>query len=96
MKVTVNVECTPDEARSFMGLPDVKPMQERLMADLEQRLSDNIKAMQPEAMLNTWLPAGMQGAEQLQKLFWSQIQQTLSGVAATTGAMVNFTERKGE
>ena len=25
MKVTVNVECTPEEARTFLGLPDVQP-----------------------------------------------------------------------
>ena len=31
MKVTVNVECTPEEARTFLGLPDVQPMQEAVM-----------------------------------------------------------------
>ncbi len=94
MKVTVNVECTPDEARSFMGLPDVKPMQEALMADLEQRLRSNMQAMSPETMLNTWLPASLQGAEHLQKMFWGQIQQMLSGVVKTSGSMINFTEPK--
>ncbi|WP_420846806.1 DUF6489 family protein [Microvirga tunisiensis] len=28
MKITMDVECTPEEARAFLGLPDVKPMQE--------------------------------------------------------------------
>ena len=27
MKITVGIDCTPTEAREFMGLPDVKPMQ---------------------------------------------------------------------
>ena len=27
MKITVNVDCTPLEARQFMGLPNVEPMQ---------------------------------------------------------------------
>lgn len=95
MKVTVNVECTPDEARAFMGLPDVKPMQEALMKDLEDRLRSNMNAMTPEAMLHTWLPASIQGAEQLQKMFWSQIQQTMAGVASATGAaMTNMGEKK--
>jgi hypothetical protein len=83
MKVTVNVECTPDEARAFMGLPDVKPMQEALMKDLEDRLRTNMNAMTPDAMLNTWLPASIQGAEQLQKLFWSQMQQVFGGAIAS-------------
>jgi hypothetical protein len=94
MKVTVNVECTPEEARAFMGLPDVKPMQDALMADLEQRLRANMQAMSPETMLNTWLPASLQGAEQLQKMFWGQMQQMLSGAVSTAGAMMDFTERK--
>ena len=94
MKVTVNVECSPEEARAFMGLPDVQPMQAALMKDLEERLRSNISAMSPENMLTTWLPASMQGAENLQKMFWQQLQQMMSGVAGTTNAMVNFTEKK--
>ena len=34
MKVTIEIDCTPDEARVFMGLPDVKPMQAAVMASL--------------------------------------------------------------
>jgi hypothetical protein len=95
MKVTVNVECTPEEARAFMGLPDVQPMQQALMKDLEDRLRANMQAMDPETIMRTWLPASMQGAEQLQKMFWGQIQQTLSGVANVTGSMVgSLGERK--
>lgn len=83
MKVTVNVECTPEEARTFLGLPDVKPMQEALLKDLEDQLRSNIHAMSAESMMKTWLPAGMQGADNLQKMFWNQMQQALSGVMTT-------------
>jgi hypothetical protein len=94
MKVTVNVECTPEEARAFMGLPDVQPMQAALMKDLENQLRANIQSMNPDAMIKTWMPASMQGAEQLQKMFWSQLQQTMSGLTtATSKAMTNFSER---
>ncbi len=79
MKVTINVECTPEEARAFMGLPDVRPMQEALMGDLEERLRANIKAMTPEAMVNAWLPATLQGADQLNKMFWAQMQNMMPG-----------------
>jgi hypothetical protein len=76
-------------------LPDVQPMQDALMKELQQRLSSNIQAMNPETMLKTWLPAGMQGAEQMQKMFWSQVQQTMSGLTQTAStAMSNFSERK--
>lgn len=94
MKVTVNVECTPEEARTFMGLPDVQPMQKALMAELEERLRGNIQSMSPDNMVKTWLPAGMQGADQLQKMFWNQLQQMVSGVVGTTSAMVTVNDRK--
>lgn len=90
MKVTINVECSPEEARAFMGLPDVRPMQEALMKDLEDRLRTNMQAMTPEAMISTWLPASIQGAEQMQKLFWSQMQQAFGNATAMTA----FTEKK--
>jgi hypothetical protein len=72
MKITVDVDCTPEEARAFLGLPDVKPMQEALMAQVQERMAAALAAMDPETMVKTWLPAGVQGMEQLQKMFWSQ------------------------
>ena len=38
MKVTVEVDCTPEEARRFLGLPDVVPIQQAIMEKLEQRM----------------------------------------------------------
>jgi len=89
MKVTVNVECTPEEARSFLGLPDVAPMQEAVMNELQQQMLSNINAMSSESMMQTWMPQGMQGAENLQKMFWGQVQNMMSGVVDTTGSMVS-------
>jgi hypothetical protein len=94
MKVTVQVDCSPEEARTFLGLPDVQPMQEALMKELETRLKANMQAMDPEVMVKTWLPASIQSAEQLQKMFWSQVQQSLAGVANMTTSMVNLADRK--
>lgn len=73
MKITVDIDCTPEEARQFLGPPDVQPLQAALMVELEKRMRANIEQMDPETMLKTWLPAGMQGLEQMQKLFWSQL-----------------------
>ena len=73
MKVKIDIDCTPEEARSFFGLPDVKPMQDVMMKELEQRLMANVQAMDPEVMIKTWLPAGIQGWEQMQRMFWSQM-----------------------
>lgn len=71
MKVTIDIDCTPEEARTFMGLPDVQPMQQRLLGELEERLRQNVRDMEPEALMNKWLPLGMQGVENIQKAMWS-------------------------
>jgi hypothetical protein len=73
MKVTMNVDCTPEEARTFFGLPDVQPMQEHLLKEMQERLSTNLKAMDPDTMIRAWLPATMKGFEQLQDIFTSQL-----------------------
>ena len=73
MKVTVNVECTPEEARAFFGLPDVKPMQEAVMAQVQEKLMSNIQAMDPETIMRSWNSASMQGMEQLQQAFWNSL-----------------------
>jgi Family of unknown function (DUF6489) len=73
MKFKIDVDCTPEEARTFFGLPDVKPLQEALMPEVEERLRSTLKAMDPEAMLKTWLPTTLKGFEQLQEMFLSQL-----------------------
>jgi hypothetical protein len=71
MKVHVEIDCTPEEARAFFGLPDVAPMQERLMKDVEERMVAAMRSMEPDALMKTWLPASMQGLESIQKMFWN-------------------------
>ncbi len=76
MKINVTVDCTPEEARAFLGLPDVKPMQEQLMRELQERMAANIRAMEPETMLRTWLPATLKGFEQLQEILMAHMTGT--------------------
>ncbi|WP_428670681.1 DUF6489 family protein [Reyranella sp.] len=82
MKVNVEVTCTPEEARAFFGLPDLGPMQQRVLGEIEERLRSSLNAMNPETVFKTWLPASMQGVEQvqqLQQMFWSQLANIASG-----------------
>ena len=38
MKVNVEIDCTPLEARQLIGLPDVAPMQIAVMDKLQQQM----------------------------------------------------------
>lgn len=68
MKVTVEIDCTPDEARSFLGLPDVKPMQQEMMDQIRDRMMGAVHAMEPAEMMKSWMP-GAAGFEQMQDMF---------------------------
>jgi hypothetical protein len=73
MKFTANVECTPQEARAFFGLPDIAPLQQRLMEDMEARMRETMGTLDPETFLKIWMPAGVQSWQDLQKVFWAQM-----------------------
>jgi hypothetical protein len=73
MKISLDIDCTPDELRGFFGMPEIKPMQERLLKEVEERMRANLQALDPEAMLKTWLPAGLKGFEQMQEMFLNQM-----------------------
>ena len=81
MKFTIDVECTPQEARSFLGLPDVEPMQKALLVDLQKRLQANLEMVDPEALFRTWLPGATKGWEELMKTFVAP----LAGPSKETG-----------
>ena len=73
MKISLDIDCTPEELRGFFGMPDVKPMQEQLLKEVEERMRANLKALDPETLMKTWLPAGLKGFEQLQQVFFNQM-----------------------
>ena len=76
MKITINVDCTPEEARAFMGLPDVQPLQEAALKAMQDQMTETMAKMDPETVMKTLFPAGLEGLETMQKAFWSQFTGT--------------------
>jgi hypothetical protein len=79
MKVHMEIDCTPEEARAFLGLPDVRPMQEKLMREVDERTIAAMRSMDPETLMKTWLPASLEGFEQIQKMFWKAMPNAKKG-----------------
>jgi len=79
MKISIDVECSPQEARAFLGLPDVATMQDALMEKIQSQMMENLGGMDAETMFKNWMPGasnmpgGMEGLETLQKAFWAQM-----------------------
>jgi len=80
MKVNVEIDCTPLEARQFFGLPDVGPMQTAMMDKLQQQMAANIETMSPDALMKSWLSFDPKLAERFQDMFLS-----MAGLGALSG-----------
>ncbi len=65
MKFRIEVDCTPAEARAFLGLPDVAPMQQGVMKELDKRVRDNLKYIDPQEIVRLWLTSTVRGVEEV-------------------------------
>lgn len=84
MRFTVNLDCTPEEAREFFGMPDILPMQQAMMEEVSKRMSEGIQTMEPELLMKTWVPAIFQGWSQMQQNWWSQMSHLRPGQFTAT------------
>lgn len=71
MKITVDVDITPEELRSFLGLPNVEKLQEQMLSKAQDYLKDAGQsqyadlvsgAMQPLFAYQNWVQKMMTGA----------------------------------
>ncbi|MET3781404.1 hypothetical protein ABIC32_002049 [Brevundimonas sp. 1080] len=74
MKVNVEVECTPAEARAFLGLPDVTPLNDAMVAEMQKRMEANVAAMQPEELMKTWTSFGLQAQDQFRRVMEAAVK----------------------
>ncbi|HTK35988.1 MAG TPA: DUF6489 family protein [Caulobacteraceae bacterium] len=79
MKVKVEVECTPVEARAFLGLPDVTPLNDHLVSEMRKRFDANVNMMKPEELMKSWMSFGGQAQEQFMKLMGAAASAGMSG-----------------
>lgn len=68
MKVTVEIDCTPAEARAALGLPDVTALNEAMIGEMQTRMKSNMAALAPEELLKNWMTLGGLAQEHFRKL----------------------------
>jgi hypothetical protein len=74
MKVTVNIECTPEEARQFMGLPDLTPIHEAYVDRTRVAIEQGITPDAIRSLIQTWGPMGEAGFG-----LWKRLLEQMSG-----------------
>ncbi len=82
MKVTVNCECSPAEARAFLGLPDVEPLNTFMVEQMRARVEQNIHSMQPEEIMKSWSSLGITAQDQFFKMFQTAAKSSMNPFTA--------------
>lgn len=80
MKISIDVDVTPQELRTFLGLPDVQPLQEEMMENIREKMRAGAEGFDPVSLMKPFLPQNMQAMEALQKAFW----KAFTGSVATS------------
>ncbi|WP_269715136.1 DUF6489 family protein [Caulobacter sp. NIBR2454] len=81
MKVKMEFDCTPEEARAFMGLPDVTPLNEKLVAEMQARMEANMAMLAPDELMKNWMAFGAGAQDQFRKLMTAAATAGFSGTA---------------
>ncbi len=72
MRMTIDIDCTPEEARRLFGLPDVSAVNEMIVAEMNRQAKENLENLgNPETLMNQWMNAGGKGFEQFQQMMAS-------------------------
>jgi len=72
MRLTINIDCTPEEMRAFFGMPDVAPLNDMVVSEMTRRAKDQMDTLaDPERLVAQWMQMSGQGMDALQGLFTS-------------------------
>ena len=61
MRVTVDVDCTPEEARRFLGLPDLTPLHDAYVERMKAAMADQTGTEALQEMMRSWSPMNEAG-----------------------------------
>lgn len=61
MKINVEVDCTPEEARAALGLPDLTPIHDRYVALVAETMQGGASPEMLETLMRSWAPMGDAG-----------------------------------
>jgi len=74
MKVTIDIDCTPEEARRFMGLPDLAPVHEAYIEKMRSAVADGATPEMFADMMKSWGPMSEAGLG-----MWRQMLEQMGG-----------------
>ncbi len=79
MKIKFDIDVTPQELRTFFGLPDVEPLQQEMMAEIRENMRKGVAGFDPLTVMKPFLPANLQSLDGMQKAFWDAMKAATQG-----------------
>jgi len=74
MKISVDVDCTPEEARRFMGLPDLTPVHDAYVEKMQKAVTEGVSPEMFGEMMKAWGPMNEAGMN-----MWRQMLDQMGG-----------------
>ena len=68
MNVTINIDCTPEEARRFLGLPDLTAVHEAYLGKMTEAMSSGFTPDMLDSMMKSWGPMSDMGTKMFQQM----------------------------
>ena len=75
MKITVDVDCTPEEARRAIGLPDMAPIHAMFLDKIKDMMAHGVSPEMVEMMMRSWSPIG-----EASMAAWRQMIGQMTGI----------------
>ena len=76
MKINFDIDATPQELRTFFGLPDVETLQKEMMDQIRKKMLDGAEGFDMLSLMKPMLPEHLMSVTSLQKSFWDAFTKT--------------------
>ncbi len=61
MKISIDIDCTPEEVRRLLGMPDLASLHDIYLDKMKDLLGKGITPDVVEQMMRSWMPMGEVG-----------------------------------
>lgn len=75
MQINISVDCTPEEAREFLGLPNVRKVQDEWLEKVGANILGNSENFSPDKIIGSWISGASSNADLFTNLMNSFTRQ---------------------
>ena len=68
MKFHVEIDCTPEEVRRLMGLPDMSSLHDSYQQQIKDLMSKGVTPDIVESLIKSWSPMGQNGFDLIRSI----------------------------